>query len=104
MEIYVKLFEVIFPVFFIIGIGYFIGKKDKKFDTKFITNLTNISLDKSFIREITSYNNNNVFQIMTKSYSKMINNINNYPDEEELSEIKLIQNKDAQKWVSKYMN
>ena len=38
MEIYVKLFEVIFPVFFIIGIGYFIGKKDKKFDTKFITN------------------------------------------------------------------
>ena len=38
MEIYVKLFEGIFPVFFIIGIGYFIGKKDKKFDTKFITN------------------------------------------------------------------
>ena len=38
MEIYIKLFEVIFPVFFIIGIGYFIGKKDKKFDTKFITN------------------------------------------------------------------
>lgn len=73
-------------------------------NTKFITNLTNISLDKSFIREITSYNNNNVFQIMTKSYSKMINNINNYPDEEELLEIKLIQNKDAQKWVSKYMN
>ena len=34
MEIYVKLFEVIFPVFFIIGIGYFIGKKDKKFDDK----------------------------------------------------------------------
>ena len=38
MEIYIKLFEVIFPVFFIIGIGYFIGKKDKKLDTKFITN------------------------------------------------------------------
>ena len=38
MEIYIKLFEVIFPVFFIIGIGYFIGKKDKKIDTKFITN------------------------------------------------------------------
>ena len=38
MELYIKLFEVIFPVFFIIGIGYFIGKKDKKFDTKFITN------------------------------------------------------------------
>ena len=38
MEIYIKLFEVVFPVFFIIGIGYFIGKKDKKLDTKFITN------------------------------------------------------------------
>ena len=38
MEIYIKLFEVIFPVFFIIGIGYYIGKKDKKFDTNFITN------------------------------------------------------------------
>ncbi len=38
MELYIKLFEVIFPVFFIIGIGYFIGKKDKKLDTKFITN------------------------------------------------------------------
>ncbi len=38
MEIYIKLFEVIFPVFFIIGIGYFIGKKDKKINTKFITN------------------------------------------------------------------
>ena len=37
MEIYIKLFEVLFPVFFVIGIGYYIGKKDKKFDTSFIT-------------------------------------------------------------------
>ena len=27
MEIYIKLFEVLFPVFFIIGTGYFLGKK-----------------------------------------------------------------------------
>ena len=27
MEIYFKLFEVLFPVFFIIGFGYFLGKK-----------------------------------------------------------------------------
>ena len=33
MEIYLKLFEVIFPVFFVVGIGYYLGKKDKKFDT-----------------------------------------------------------------------
>jgi len=38
MELYIKLFEVIFPVFFIIGIGYFLGKKNPKFDTSFITN------------------------------------------------------------------
>ena len=37
MEIYIKLFEVLFPVFSIIGIGYWYGKKDPKFDTKFIT-------------------------------------------------------------------
>ena len=38
MEIYIKIFEVIFPVFFVIGIGYYIGKKNPKFDTDFITN------------------------------------------------------------------
>ena len=37
MEIYIKLFEVLFPVFSILGIGYWYGKKDPKFDTKFIT-------------------------------------------------------------------
>ncbi len=38
MELYIKLFEVIFPVFFIIGIGYFLGKRNPKIDTSFITN------------------------------------------------------------------
>jgi len=38
MDIYLKLFEVLFPVFFIVGIGYFIGKKNPKLDTSFITN------------------------------------------------------------------
>ena len=37
MVIYYKLFEVIFPVFLIIGIGYFLGKKDRKIDTNLIT-------------------------------------------------------------------
>ena len=39
MEIYTKLFEVLFPVFFVVGVGYYIGKKDPKIDTKFITKL-----------------------------------------------------------------
>ena len=38
MNIYIKLFEVLFPVFFVIGIGYYLGKKNPKFDTNFITN------------------------------------------------------------------
>ncbi len=38
MEIYIKLFEVIFPVFFVVGIGYYLGKKNPKIDTSFITN------------------------------------------------------------------
>ena len=37
MVIYYKLFEVIFPVFLIIGIWYFLGKKDRKIDTNLIT-------------------------------------------------------------------
>ena len=37
MELYLKLIDVLFPVFFIIGVGYYIGKRDRKFDTKFIT-------------------------------------------------------------------
>ena len=38
MELYIKLVEVLFPVFFVIGIGYFLGKKNPKIDTTFITN------------------------------------------------------------------
>ena len=37
MNIYIKLFEVLFPVFFIVGIGYFLGKKNPNLDTSFIT-------------------------------------------------------------------
>jgi len=37
MNLFIKLFEVLFPVFLIIGIGYWYGKKDPKFNTKFIT-------------------------------------------------------------------
>jgi malate permease and related proteins len=37
MDLLVKLFDVLFPVFLTIGIGYWYGKKDPKFDTKFIT-------------------------------------------------------------------
>ena len=38
MDLYIKLFEVLFPVFFIVGIGYILGKKNPKLDTTFITN------------------------------------------------------------------
>jgi hypothetical protein len=38
MAIYIKLFEVLFPVFFVVGIGYYLGKKNPKIDTTFITN------------------------------------------------------------------
>ena len=40
MELYIKLFEVLFPVFFIVWIGYFLGKKSPNINTKFITNYT----------------------------------------------------------------
>ena len=38
MELYIKLFEVLFPVFFIVIIGYFLGKKNSNINTSFITN------------------------------------------------------------------
>ena len=38
MDLYIKIFEVIFPVFFVIGVGYYLGKKNPKIDTNFITN------------------------------------------------------------------
>jgi len=37
LELVIKLFDVLFPVFLTIGIGYWYGKKDPKFNTKFIT-------------------------------------------------------------------
>ena len=38
MELYLKLIDVIFPVFFIIAIGFYLGKKNRKFNTDWITN------------------------------------------------------------------
>jgi predicted permease len=38
MEIYLKLIDVIVPVFALVGIGFYLGKKDPGYDTKFITN------------------------------------------------------------------
>ena len=37
MELYLKLIDVLFPVFFIIGIGYYLGKKNPDINTDFIT-------------------------------------------------------------------
>ena len=38
MELYLKLIDVLLPVFLVIGIGYYLGKKDPSFDTNVITN------------------------------------------------------------------
>ena len=38
MELYLKLIDVLFPVFFVIGIGYYLGKKTPNINTDFITN------------------------------------------------------------------
>ena len=55
MELYLKIIEVLFPVFFIVGIGYFLGKKNPKFDTTFITNYSgNFGAPALFIFAISS--------------------------------------------------
>ena len=55
MEIYLKLFEVLFPVFFVIGIGFYLGKNNKKIDTTFITNFAaNIGTPAMIIYAVTS--------------------------------------------------
>ena len=55
MEIYLKLFEVLFPVFFIVGIGYFLGRQKSDIDTTFITNYSaNFGAPALFIFAITS--------------------------------------------------
>jgi hypothetical protein len=57
MELYIKLFEVLFPVFLTIGIGYWYGKKEPKFDTKFITKLSgNVGLPCIIFYSLTSSN------------------------------------------------
>jgi len=57
MDLYLKLFEVLFPVFLIIGIGYWYGKKDPKFDTKFITTFSgNIGLPCIIFYSLTTSN------------------------------------------------
>jgi predicted permease len=64
MEIYYKLFEVLFPVFFVVGIGYYLGKKNKKIDTTFITNFAaNIGTPAMVIYAVTSTGINfNIFK------------------------------------------
>ena len=55
MDIYIKLFEVLFPVFFVVGIGYYLGKKNPKIDTSFITNFAaNIGTPAMIIFAVTS--------------------------------------------------
>ena len=55
MDIYIKLFEVLFPVFFVVGIGYYLGKNNPKIDTTFITNFAaNIGTPAMIIYALTS--------------------------------------------------
>jgi len=55
MELYLKLIDVILPVFFIIGIGYYLGIKNPKFNTDFITTLAgNIGTPAMIFYTITS--------------------------------------------------
>jgi predicted permease len=55
MDIYLKLFEVLFPVFFVVGIGYYLGKKNPNFDNSFITTFaSNVGTPAMVIYSITS--------------------------------------------------
>ena len=57
MDLLIKLFDVLFPVFLIIGIGFWYGKKDPKFDTKFITTFAgNFGLPAIIYYSLTSTN------------------------------------------------
>ncbi len=57
MEIYFKLVEVLFPVFSTVAIGYWYGKKDPKFDTRFITTFAgNVGLPCAIFYFLTSSN------------------------------------------------
>ena len=67
MEIYIKLFEVLFPVFFVVGIGYYLGKTNPKIDTTFITSFAgNIGTPAMVIYAITSTGIN--FEIFRDSF------------------------------------
>jgi hypothetical protein len=66
MEIYIKLFDVLFPVFFVVGIGYYLGKKNPKIDTTFITNFAaNVGTPAMIIY---SLNSTNISFYIFKSY------------------------------------
>ena len=55
MEIYLRLFEVLFPVFFVVGIGYYLGQNNPKIDTTFITNFAaNVGTPAMIIYALTS--------------------------------------------------
>ena len=55
MDIYIKLFDVLFPVFFVVGIGYYLGKNNPKIDTTFITNFAaNVGTPAMIIYALTS--------------------------------------------------
>ena len=57
MDLIIKLIDVLFPVFLVIGIGYWYGKKDPKFDTKFITTFAgNFGLPAIIFYSLTSTN------------------------------------------------
>jgi len=55
MEIYFKLIEVLFPVFFVVGIGYYLGRKKPDFDNSFITTFaSNVGTPAMVVYSITS--------------------------------------------------
>ena len=57
MDLIIKLFDVLFPVFLVIGIGYWYGKKDPKFNTNFITTFAgNFGLPAIIFYSLTSTN------------------------------------------------
>ena len=50
MELYLKLIDVIVPIFALIGIGYYLGKNNPKIDTTFITKFAaNIGTTRSIV-------------------------------------------------------
>ena len=66
MGIYIQLFNVLFPVFFVVGIGYYLGKKNPKIDTTFITNFAANIGSPAIV--IYSLNSNNISFNIFKDY------------------------------------